>query len=82
MVHEIALVRQFMIIDIYYLYECLDNVIGAKFATLEIKSLLFHLIKNFEVIPNEKTDIPLELMKDRLFFTPKNGFHLSFKRRY
>lgn len=55
--------------------------IGAKFAILEMKSLLFHLIKNFEVTPNEKTDIPLELWKDRFFFVPKNGFHISFKRR-
>lgn len=62
---------------------CLFNRLfeGSRFATLEMKSLLFHLIKDFQVVPNEKTDIPLELLKDRFTLVPKNGFHLSFKKR-
>lgn len=49
---------------------------------LEMKTLLFHLFRNFHVIPNKKTEIPLELLKDRFItLAPKNGFHMAFKKR-
>lgn len=56
--------------------------LGMRFAVMEIKTLVFHLIRNFLIVPNKKTDIPLELLKDRaITLAPKNGFHMAFKKR-
>lgn len=55
--------------------------LGMRFAVQEIKTLLFHLIRSFQVIPNEKTEVPLELLNDRITIVAKNGFHLAFKKR-
>lgn len=55
--------------------------IGERFAKFEVKILLFHIISNFEIVPVEKTDIPVQILKTGFFLIPKNGIWLGFKRR-
>lgn len=55
--------------------------VGARFAKFEAKLVLFHLILNFEIVPVEKTEIPLKIVKTGFFLLPKNGIWLGLKRR-
>lgn len=57
------------------------NCIGSRFALLEIKTLIFHLLANFEIVPVEKTDIPLKLSKKQFNLAAENGFWLGLKAR-
>ncbi|KAL3273894.1 hypothetical protein HHI36_015318 [Cryptolaemus montrouzieri] len=57
------------------------NCIGSRFALLEIKALFFYLLSHFEIIPVEKTNIPLKINKSDLNLTSENGFPLGLKRR-
>ncbi|XP_032682943.1 cytochrome P450 9e2-like [Odontomachus brunneus] len=51
--------------------------IGNRFALLETKVLLFHLLARCDLLPCEKTSIPLELAKDSFVMKPKGGFWLK-----
>lgn len=53
--------------------------IGNRFALVEIKALLFNLLLNFEVVPTEKTAIPLVLPK-AFHLIPDGGIWLGLKR--
>lgn len=55
-------------------------LIGARFAVMEIKTLIFHLIRNFVITPNKNTQIPLALKIQTVFLTAENGFHVDFKK--
>ncbi|KAK9874654.1 hypothetical protein WA026_005477 [Henosepilachna vigintioctopunctata] len=57
------------------------NCIGSRFALLEIKSVFFYLLNHFEILPVEKTNIPLKTSKNSLTLTSENGFVLGLKRR-
>ncbi|XP_063915540.1 cytochrome P450 9e2-like [Zophobas morio] len=57
------------------------NCIGSRFALLEIKALFFYVLSHFEIVPVEKTQIPLVLSKKKLNMTAENGFWLGLKRR-
>lgn len=46
---------------------------------MEIKLILSEVLSKFEVLPCEKTDIPLEMKVGAALLTPKNGIWLSFK---
>ncbi|XP_011150775.1 cytochrome P450 9e2 [Harpegnathos saltator] len=50
--------------------------IGNRFALLETKILLFHLLAQCDLLPCEKTPIPLELEKLGFIMKPKGGFWL------
>lgn len=56
------------------------NCIGSRFALLECKIFFYHLLLNFELVPTEKTRVPLELVKSS--FVPKieGGNWLGIKR--
>lgn len=56
------------------------NCIGSRFALLETKTLLFHILSQFELVPTEKTQIPIKLSNE-IILSSVNGFHLGFKRR-
>lgn len=55
--------------------------VGSRFALLEMKTLLFHLLRNFEAVPNGKTEIPLICNKTIFNFRAANGTWVDFKRR-
>lgn len=54
---------------------------GSRFALLEIKIMLVELLRKFEIIPVEKTQIPLELSKTNFNPMPDEGFWLGLKPR-
>lgn len=55
------------------------NCIGSRFAILEAKALLYHLLLNFEIVSTAKTQIPLRLSKDSLRHRPDGGIWLGLK---
>ncbi|CAG9762960.1 unnamed protein product [Ceutorhynchus assimilis] len=56
------------------------NCIGSRFAILEAKAMLYHLLLNFEIVPVGKTVVPLKLLKGTVQHTAENGFWLGLKR--
>ena len=76
-VQGIVLVR-FM----HYLLKLLIGVVaGSRFALLEIKTLFYHLLSKFEIVPVAKTQIPVRLNKSSYNLQPEGGFWLGFKPR-
>lgn len=57
------------------------SCIASRFAILETKVLFFHILSNFEIVPNNKTQIPLKLSKKGVNMNAENGFCLAFKKR-
>ncbi|KYN29649.1 PREDICTED: cytochrome P450 9e2-like [Trachymyrmex cornetzi] len=55
--------------------------IGYKFAMLEVKVLLFHLLARCELKPSVKTTLPMKYRKDTIVMVPENGFWLNIQRR-
>lgn len=55
--------------------------IAHRFAILEIKLVLTHLLALCEVLPSEKTPSPLHLSKKSFQMIPDNGFWLHLKPR-
>lgn len=55
--------------------------IGARFTLVEVKVVLFHLLSRFEIVPVEKTAIPLRFSKNTFInLRPIGGFWLGFKK--
>ncbi|XP_063915545.1 cytochrome P450 9e2-like [Zophobas morio] len=57
------------------------NCIGSRFALLETKTLFFYILSHFELVPVEKTQIPLVLSKTQLNLSSENGFWLGLRKR-
>ncbi|XP_044272375.1 cytochrome P450 9e2-like [Tribolium madens] len=57
------------------------NCIGQRFALIETKLFFFYILANFELIPVERTQIPLKLTKNPFTMTAEKGFWLGFKKR-
>ncbi|XP_014477687.1 PREDICTED: cytochrome P450 9e2-like [Dinoponera quadriceps] len=55
--------------------------IANRFALLEIKVLLFHLLARCELKPCAKTTLPMKFSKKGVFLTPEGGFWLNVQRR-
>lgn len=55
--------------------------IAGRFAILEVKILLFHLLARCELQPCAKTPLPLKFSKKSLSLAPEGGFWLNVKRR-
>lgn len=55
--------------------------IGNRFALMEIKLLLVHLLQKFVIKPNEKTAVPLVFKKSSFTLIPKDGFWVSLEKR-
>ncbi|RZB40914.1 p450 domain containing protein [Asbolus verrucosus] len=56
------------------------NCIGSRFALLETKILMFHLLTNFDIVPTEKTQIPLKIDKNNILVLGEKGFHVGLRR--
>ncbi|KAF2898150.1 hypothetical protein ILUMI_08020 [Ignelater luminosus] len=57
------------------------NCIGSRFALLEVKVVIFHILSRFEIIPIKETHIPLILSKSNVNPVPDEGFWLGLKPR-
>ncbi|KAK9883693.1 hypothetical protein WA026_001879 [Henosepilachna vigintioctopunctata] len=57
------------------------NCIASRFALLELKAVFFYLLSNFEIVPIEKTQIPLKISKSSLNLGPERAIILGLKRR-
>lgn len=57
------------------------NCIGSRFALMEIKTILYHLLLNFTLEPNDKTQIPVEITKSGFMLDIKDGVHLELRPR-
>ncbi|XP_001948421.1 cytochrome P450 6k1 [Acyrthosiphon pisum] len=53
--------------------------IGKRFAESEMKLVLSNVLSKFEVLPCEKTEIPVNIRSMSGFITPKNGIVLKFR---
>nr|XP_022908458.1 cytochrome P450 9e2-like [Onthophagus taurus]XP_022908459.1 cytochrome P450 9e2-like [Onthophagus taurus] len=57
------------------------NCIGSRFALLELKTIFFHLLRNFDLVVTEKTQIPLKLSKKSFNMIAENGMWIGLKPR-
>lgn len=55
------------------------NCIGSRFGLLECKTLFYHLLLNFEIVPVKKTAIPLRLSKTNVNIIAEGGHWLGLK---
>ncbi|XP_055529186.1 probable cytochrome P450 9f2 [Wyeomyia smithii] len=57
------------------------NCIGSRLALMEVKLMLFYLLKDFKLEPTEKTQIPLRLLKSMFTIQAEHGVWLEIKAR-
>jgi len=57
------------------------NCIGSRFALLEAKVVYCYLLRNFEIHPYEKTQIPIKLNKRGFNMTAEDGFWIELRKR-
>ncbi|XP_055852659.1 probable cytochrome P450 9f2 [Episyrphus balteatus] len=50
------------------------NCIANRFALMEAKAMMFHLVGEFEIKPSPKSTIPMVLQAGVANSVPKNGF--------
>lgn len=55
--------------------------IGSRFALMELKAIVYSLLLKFEIIPNEKTQIPIRIAKIPFGARPEKGVHVQLKLR-
>jgi cytochrome P450 family 9 len=58
------------------------NCIGSRFALMEVKTIFYHLLLNFNFEAYEKTQIPFKLVKNHFAFQIENGLHLALVPRF
>uniref|UniRef100_A0AAR5P3G8 Cytochrome P450 n=1 Tax=Dendroctonus ponderosae TaxID=77166 RepID=A0AAR5P3G8_DENPD len=56
------------------------NCIGSRFALLEMKSLFYNLLLNFEIEPTKTTTVPIKLSAKSFNPAPEGGIWLGLKR--
>lgn len=54
---------------------------GSRFALMEVKSVLFYLLKKFDIVEVSKTVNPLILDPKEIKMAPKNGFWVGLRHR-
>ncbi|XP_037042332.1 probable cytochrome P450 9f2 [Bradysia coprophila] len=57
------------------------NCIGSRFALMELKTIIYYLLLNFNFEPNEKTQIPMKLKYSPVQFIPEKGVWVKFTPR-
>ncbi|KAK4874003.1 hypothetical protein RN001_013363 [Aquatica leii] len=57
------------------------NCIASRFALMESKVLMFHLLSKLNIIRIEKTPVPLNLTKSKFNFVAEGGLWLGLERR-
>ncbi|XP_017777358.1 PREDICTED: cytochrome P450 9e2-like [Nicrophorus vespilloides] len=56
------------------------NCIGSRFALMETKILMYHILKTFEIVPVQKSVIPVVLSKKHFNMTAEGGMWLGLKK--
>ncbi|KAL1490243.1 hypothetical protein ABEB36_012971 [Hypothenemus hampei] len=56
------------------------NCLGSRFAILECKALMYHLLLNFEIVPLPKTKVPLKFYSSSFANTVEKEVWLGLKR--
>ncbi|XP_055530200.1 probable cytochrome P450 9f2 [Wyeomyia smithii] len=57
------------------------NCIGSRLALMEVKLILYYLLKDFSLEPTEKTQIPLQMSKNFFALQAEKGVWLEIKPR-
>ncbi|XP_055619253.1 probable cytochrome P450 9f2 [Toxorhynchites rutilus septentrionalis] len=57
------------------------NCIGSRFALMEVKSIVYHMLMYFSFERCEQTQVPLQLAKGFLALSPEKGIHIQFRPR-
>ncbi|XP_077285508.1 uncharacterized protein LOC143910785 [Arctopsyche grandis] len=57
------------------------NCIGSRFALMEIKLIVFHLMSKFDIVPTKNTQIPIELDKGSFTLKTKRGLFIGLRPR-
>ncbi|XP_037038784.1 probable cytochrome P450 9f2 [Bradysia coprophila] len=59
------------------------NCIGSRFALMELKAILYYILLNFSIEPNEKSEIPLKPPKLSMIASllPRTGVHFELRPR-
>ncbi|EAT41572.2 AAEL006804-PA [Aedes aegypti] len=57
------------------------NCIGSRLALMEVKCMVYYLLKDFELIATEKTQIPVSIARDSFGLHPEKGVWIEFKPR-
>ncbi|XP_037039470.1 probable cytochrome P450 9f2 [Bradysia coprophila] len=57
------------------------NCIGSRFALMELKTIIYYLLLNFDFVPTEKTQIPLKLSNNPTQLQAEKGVWVGFKPR-
>lgn len=57
------------------------NCIGSRFALMEAKAIIFHLMSSFYLEKSPKTQHPIKLMKKSFNMLPEKGFWLQLRAR-
>lgn len=55
--------------------------IGSRFALMELKAVVYYLLLNFELTPNTKTQIPIQVAKSPFGIRAEKGVELHMKLR-
>lgn len=56
--------------------------IGNRFALMEVKVLIYYLLKKFTLNVSAKTDIPMTVQSSFFGLSPTHGLHLLLKKRH
>ncbi|KAK4874008.1 hypothetical protein RN001_013368 [Aquatica leii] len=57
------------------------NCIASRFALMENKTLIFHLLSKFDIVRIDKTPYPMKIAANAFNIVPVGGFWLGFKLR-
>lgn len=57
------------------------NCIGSRFALLEVKIIIAHILRKFEIVPIKSTPIPLTFSKDNVNPVSDKGYWVGLKPR-
>ncbi|XP_037040680.1 probable cytochrome P450 9f2 [Bradysia coprophila] len=57
------------------------NCIGSRFALMEVKAIVFYVLLNFKLEPNEQTQVQLKLLKTPFSLRAEKGVNVRLKLR-